>query len=134
MKKSIILLVVLMVACLALTACGGGGSAKAEPTLESWMAEHPEEMDDVEVEEGMEVSFDENTLIYKYDLSVLDLDEETAKSDVLIDALKDGLAQEADTFNNVASSLESETGIDGITVRVIYTFKDTVLVEQTFGE
>lgn len=132
-KKSIILLVVLMVACLALTACGGGAT-KADPTLESWMAEHPEEMDDVEIEEGMEVSFEENTLVYKYDLTVLEIDEETATSDVLIEALEEGLAQEEDTFLGVADSLESETGIDGITVKVIYTYGDTVLVEKTFGE
>jgi hypothetical protein len=130
-KKSIICLVlVLALACLALTACGG---EKADPTLESWMAEHPEEMDEVEVEEGMEVSFEGNNLIYKYDISTLDgVTEETANSDVLIEALKDGLANEEETFKGVASDLEGETGITGISVTVIYTFGETVLVEQTF--
>ena len=133
-KKSIICLVlVLVLACMALTACGGGSGEKADPTLESWMAEHPEEMDEVEVEEGMEVSFEGNNLIYKYDLSTLDgVTEETANSDVLIDALKDGLANEEETFKGVASDLEEETGITGISVTVIYTFGETVLVEQTF--
>ena len=97
------------------------------------MAEHPEEMDEVEVEEGMEVSFEGNNLIYKYDISTLDgVTEETANSDVLIDALKEGLANEEETFKGVASDLEEETGITGISVTVIYTFGETVLVEQTF--
>ncbi len=135
-KKSIIVLfVVLLVACLAMTACGGNGGSdtpKEEPTLESWMAEHPEEMDEVEVEEGMEVSFDKNNLIYTYDLSVLDVDEETAKSETMIEALTEGLENESDTFLGIIDSLESETEITGITVTVIYTFKGDVLVEKTY--
>ena len=137
-KKSIIcLLLVFLVACLMLTACGGSGGGTNEPeevTLESWMADHPEEMEQVEVEEGMEVSFDKNNLIYTYDLSVLDVDEESAKSETMIEALTEGLEGATDTFNGIIDDLESETEITGITVTVIYTYKGTVLVEKTYSK
>ena len=140
-KKSIIcLLLVFLVACLMLTACGGNGGGNGgtdepeEVTLESWMADHPEEMEQVEVEEGMEVSFDKNNLIYTYDLSVLDVDEESAKSETMIEALTEGLEGATDTFNGIIDDLESETEITGITVTVIYTYKGTVLVEKTYSK
>ncbi len=136
-KKSIIVLfVVLLVACLAMTACGGNGGSdtpKEEPTLESWIAEHPEEMDEVEVQDGMEVSFDKNNLIYTYDISVIEgVTEENAKSETMIESLTEGLENESDTFMGIIDSLESETEITGITVTVIYTFKGDVLVEKTY--
>lgn len=80
----------------------------------------------------MEVSFDNNNLIYTYYLSVLDVDEETAKSETIIEALTDGLENESDTFLGIIDSLESETDLTGITVTVIYTFKGDVLVEKTY--
>ena len=136
MKKSIIIFIILMVACLALTACGGGSTPASDntpdPTLESWMAEHPEEMEDVEEEEGMEILFEGNTLIYKYDITVLGIDEETATSDEAIAIFEQGLDDQEETFKNVASSLEKQTGISGIEVKVVYTFGDTVLIEKTF--
>ena len=106
-----------------------------EVTLESWMADHPEEMEQVEVEEGMEVSFDKNNLIYTYDISVLDgVTEENASSETMIEALTEGLEGATDTFNGIIDDLESETEITGITVTVIYTYKGTVLVEKTFSK
>ena len=54
MKKSIICLLLLAV-CLALTACGGksnNSAAEAEPTLEKWMAEHPEQLKGVQSADG----------------------------------------------------------------------------------
>ncbi len=140
-RSTICLLLVLVMACMALTACGGsgsnsGGSESTEPekevTLETWIADHPEEMDSVEIEDGMEVLFEGNNLIYKYDLIVLDIDAETAKSDTMIEALTEALDEQADTFKGVASDLEEATEITGITVTVIYTYDGEVLVEKTF--
>ena len=136
-KKSIIcLLLVFLVACLMLTACGGGGSNEPEEvTLESWMADHPEEMDQVEVEDGMEVTFEKNTLVYTYDLSVLDgVDEATATSETMIEALTQGLEEADGTFMGIIDDLQEETEIEGISIKVVYTFHDTVLVEKTFSK
>ena len=137
MKKSIICLLLLLLAvCLALTACGGKSNNSAaepeEPTLEKWMAEHPEQLKGVQSADGLEYSFKKNTLIYKYDLSITNaqLSEEVAKSDIMKKALEDGITNGEDTFKGIIDNLEKNTGISGINVEIIYTWKDTVLVDR----
>ena len=131
-KKSIIyLLLALMIACLALAGCGGGSGSETM-TLESWMAEHPDELEALSAD-GMEVSVEGNTLFYTYDASMINgLAEETALSDAFKKAMDDTIDDSAEDVIGEITTLEEKSGVDGITGTVVCKFKDKVITEKSF--
>ncbi len=131
-KKSIIyLLLALMIACLALAGCGGGSGSETI-TLESWMAEHPEELEALSTD-GVGVSVEGNTMFYTYDVSSVNgLTEETALSEAFKKAMEDSLDDSAEAVIDEINTLEEKSGVDGITGTVVCKFKDKVITEKSF--
>lgn len=68
----------------------------------------------------IKVYADGNALVYEYQYTdEYDLSDEATKQSVQ-DALKEGCEENAETFENIASTLESEVGLSGVHVRLIY--------------
>lgn len=65
-------------------------------------------------------SEDGNALVYEYQFTdEYDLSDEDIKQSVL-DALKEGCEENASTFEDIADTLESEVGLSGVHVRLVY--------------
>ena len=61
-----------------------------------------------------------NALVYEYQFTdEYDLSDEDIKQSVL-DALKEGCEENASTFEDIADTLESEVGLSGVHVRLVY--------------
>ena len=115
-----------------------------DPTLESFMAEHPDVLKEIEAsasggeKSGVRIDVSGNDLIYTYDIAnVEDVDEDFAKSDATKESLTKSLDAQGDNFRSVASSIETilqEAGveIEGVRVVVNYTYGDEVIVSGTF--
>ena len=82
---------------------------------------------------GMSVEIKGNEIIYSYDLSSVEgATEEALKDEAMIKNLQSALDSQRDQFVNVCKSIETETEISGVSATVSYTYKDDVLVTQTF--
>ena len=82
---------------------------------------------------GMSVSIKGNDIISSYDLSSVEgATEEALKDEAMIKNLQSALDSQKDQFVNVCKSIETETEISGVSATVSYTYKDDVLVTQTF--
>lgn len=90
----------------------------ADPTVKASIdAEIENQTDDTMT---IRVYADGNALVYKYQFTdEYDLSDEATKQSVQ-DALKEGCESEAETFENIASTLESEVGLSGVHVRLVY--------------
>lgn len=61
-----------------------------------------------------------NALVYEYQFTdEYDLSDEAEKQSVQ-DALKEGCEENASTFEDIADTLESEVGLSGVHVRLVY--------------
>lgn len=118
-KKTLLtgLLVVLMMAVLVVfTGCGGG----SPETLEDYInnnAEAQEKLNALNESSGMESSVKNNTItcVYSYDQT---FDE--AMIEQMAAQFESTMESMASTFENVASDWEEKTGIEGITVKIVY--------------
>ena len=121
------LLIVMLLAMTTLfTACGGPAN------LEEWIASNSEAsatLEELSTNE-LEVTVEENTLVYTYTYpQVIDSSLVDAVSQQLDATITDNAA----TFTGLADTLEEESGISGITVKVIYLNGDgTELLNKTF--
>ena len=68
----------------------------------------------------IKVYADGNALVYEYQFTdEYDLSDEAEKQSVQ-DALKEGCEENASTFEDIADTLESEVGLSGVHVRLVY--------------
>lgn len=124
-KESKVLALILMLAMvmsvsMLMTSCGSDPS-----TLEEYVAQDSdlqEQLDSLaDSQEGMAVEIKDNQIIYTYTYPQ-QIDE-----DVLDDVkaqFESAMESTASTFEGIASSCEEETGISGITVKVVYLNND----------
>ena len=121
------LLIVMLLAMTALfTGCG-------EPaTLEEWIANDSEAsatLEEMSTDE-LEVTVEGNTLVYTY---TYDQVIDSSLTDAVSQQLDQSITSSASTFTDVADVLEEESGIDGVTVQVVYLNGDgTELLNKTF--
>ena len=135
-RKSIIALIIAfsMMLGMTLTSCGG---SKQPENLESFLKSNSEV--EAQIKEaadsnaGLTLDIKENTVTYKYDLSVITgADEETIKDPAMIETLTSALDGSKDTFISLCQNLESQTNISGIQLVVEYTYGDEVLSSKTY--
>lgn len=68
----------------------------------------------------IKVYADGNALVYEYQFTdEYDLSDDATKQSVQ-DALKEGCEENASTFEDIADTLESEVGLSGVHVRLVY--------------
>ena len=158
MKKRIFfpfILLVCTVLCLSLAACGNKSSGSASnkedvkddvtenvteaavDTLESLIANDSDFKKSIEKSieenEGLSIDVKGNDLIYYYDLTVIsELDSELIKSEAMMAAFEEALAEQSTTFGSMCKSIEEETGITGVRILVNYTIGDEVVITGTF--
>lgn len=81
----------------------------------------------------VKVTVSGNKLIYTYDLSNTEgLSEDDADSDEIRKALEGTLDASNDRFVELCRSLEKDTGISGISVEVIYSYGDKILLTREY--
>ena len=124
------IIISLMVAMIImLSGCGSQPS-----TLEEYISNDEEAMTTLESvsssTEGLEVAVEDNTIIYTY---TYDNTLDSSMIESVSEQLEKTIDSSESTFRSMADSLEEESGIDGITIRVIYLNNDgTELVNKEY--
>ena len=121
MKKkltAVLLIAVLAISVLAMTAC------KVEPkmptNLEEYVAENEsmqKQIEEAAKASDLDITIKDNTITYQFSYEEVLKDEEI---EAMHKALEASLADQKETFNDLAASLEEETGLTGIQVVLIY--------------
>ena len=137
MKKSkrftAIFIIMAMLLALMMSSC------ESKPkTLEEFVNNDEDAMEDIQEtadESGLKVDIKENEVIYSYDISDYEgMTEEIAKGDQMKDALENALEDASDTFTGLCSDLEEESDIEGVRIKVIYTYKDDKLITKVYDK
>ena len=115
-----------------ITMLSGCGSQPA--TLEEYISNTEEARTTLESmsssTEGLEVAVEDNTIIYTY---TYDNTLDSSMIESVSEQLEKTIDSSESTFRSMADSLEEESGIDGITIRVIYLNNDgTELVNKEY--
>ena len=141
-SKTIVILLVAallagaVIAAVAMDTIWKRDANTAEYTLEEFVEVNPDARLQIQQSvDGTNVSVyvSANELIYKYDLSEVEgMTEDAAKDSEVVSALQDTLDSGDNRFIALCQSLENDTGIKGITVKVIYTYGDDRLVSRTY--
>ena len=124
------IIISLMVAMIImLSGCGSQPS-----TLEEYISNDEEAMTTLESvsssTEGLEVDVEDNIIIYTY---TYDNTLDSSMIESVSEQLEKTIDSSESTFRSMADSLEEESGIDGITIRVIYLNNDgTELVNKEY--
>ena len=121
-----LLIVMLLAMATLFTGCGGAD------TLEEWISSDSEAaatLEEMSTDE-LDVTVEGNTLVYTYTYAqVID----SSLVDAVSQQLDETITNSSSTFTSVADTLEEESGIDGISVQVIYLNGDgTELLNKTF--
>ena len=112
MKHTTRWLILLLVFCLTLPSGLTAAAAKKEEPVQ-------EQTFTITVGQSFQDA-DGNALVYEYQFTdEYDLSDEDIKQSVL-DALKEGCEENASTFEDIADTLESEVGLSGVHVRLVY--------------
>lgn len=127
-RKLVSSLVIVMI--LAMTAMFTGCGEPA--SLEEWVnndSEAAASLEEMSTDE-LDVTVEGNTLVYTYTYSQ---NIDASLVDAVTQQLEESIDNSASTFTSVADMLEEESGIDGISVKVVYLNGDgTELMNKTF--
>ncbi|MGN0658710.1 MAG: DUF4854 domain-containing protein [Emergencia sp.] len=102
---------------VTLTGCGEPSTLEEYINSDADAKEAIESMNSSTDEGGMTVEVKGNSIIYTYQFA------DTIEADLLDDVkaqFEQYMESAGSTFENIASTMEEESGIDGITVKVIY--------------
>ena len=136
-SKLLLGMVIVLAMGLSLCACGGGGDAEEPMTIEKYAAENPDFQDQLdsysEEDDSVLVTAEGNDLVFSYDVAKLGLSEEMAKSDTIKASLDEELDKQAETFESIAKTIESTTGVNGVNVVVKYLYGDTEICSRSFN-
>lgn len=110
------------------------GCASQPATLEEYISNDEEARTTLESvsssTEGLEVDVEDNTIIYTY---TYDNTLDSSMIESVSQQLEKTIDSSESTFRSMADTLEEESGIDGITIRVIYLNNDgTELVNKEY--
>lgn len=132
-RKSLIALLLTIVMSLSVFAT----SCSKPKTIEEYVAKDKEASEQVQKAAdtaGLTVSFEENDVVYTYDLaSIENVNEEVIKSDMMKEQLSSALDSTTDTFVGLCKQLEEESKIEGVQIVVNYTYGDEIIVTKTFN-
>lgn len=135
MKKYISVVLSLLISIsMMLTACS---NVEREPdTLESLVSSNQEvagEINKSAEESGISVDVKDNTVTYTYDVSNVDgVTDEMIEDEDFIKSFQTSLDAQGPSFRDVCSDLEEKTGIQGVSVHVVYLYKDKEIASATF--
>lgn len=124
-----VIISLMIVMIIMLSGCGSQPS-----TLEEYISNDEEAMTTLESvsssTEGLEVDVEDNTIIYTY---TYDNTLDSSMIESVSQQLEKAIDSSESTFRSMADTLEEESGIDGITIRVIYLNNDgTELVNKEY--
>ena len=124
-----VIISLMIVMIIMLSGCGSQPS-----TLEEYISNDEEAMTTLESvsssTEGLEVDVEDNIIIYTY---TYDNTLDSSMIESVSQQLEKAIDSSESTFRSMADTLEEESGIDGITIRVIYLNNDgTELVNKEY--
>jgi predicted RND superfamily exporter protein len=132
-RKSLIALLLTIVMSLSVFAT----SCSKPKTIEEYVAKDKEASEQEQKAAdtaGLTVSFEENDVVYTYDLaSIENVNEEVIKSDMMKEQLASALDSTTDTFVGLCKQLEEESKIEGVQIVVNYTYGDEIIITKTFN-
>ena len=132
-RNSLIALLLTIVMSLSVFAT----SCSKPKTIEEYVAKDKEASEQVQKAAdtaGLTVSFEENDVVYTYDLaSIENVNEEVIKSDMMKEQLASALDSTTDTFVGLCKQLEEESKIEGVQIVVNYTYGDEIIITKTFN-
>lgn len=126
MKKILTILLLSFIMTIVLVGCG------APSTLEEFINSNEDAKNTVEsmTNDQMSVEVSGNTLTYLYTYNQTFTGETL---DALKEELENAMESQKSTFENIADTLEKESGIDEVTVQVIYANEDgTEIYKEEF--
>lgn len=126
MKKILTILSLSFIMTIVLVGCG------APSTLEEFINSNEDAKNTVEsmTNDQMSVEVSGNTLTYLYTYNQTFTGETL---DALKEELENAMESQKSTFENIADTLEKESGIDEVTVQVIYANEDgTEIYKEEF--
>lgn len=126
MKKILTILSLSFIMTIVLVGCG------APSTLEEFINSNEDAKNTVEsmTNDQMSVEVSGNTLTYLYTYNQTFTGETL---DALKEELENAMESQESTFENIADTLEKESGIDEVTVQVIYANEDgTEIYKEEF--
>lgn len=111
-------LILTMILAMAVTfaGCGGGGDTK---TLEDYVNSDSEAMDQIDAlqQDGMEVNIKGNTVTYTYTFPDT---YEGSNVDLMKSSLEGAMKEAGSEFTKVSDTLEEESGVKEVTIKVVY--------------
>ena len=122
-KKLALVLSLVAMMCMVFTSCGGPKTFEEYVNSDSELMEDIQEIQDEN--EGLTITIKDNTITFEYDVSVLGIDKDTAvaaKSN-----LEQTITRPTSSFKDLIEDFEEETGIDGLTIVVTYTYNSSLL-------
>lgn len=133
MKKSVtIALSVFSIAALLLAGC----TKSAPKTVESIIGSNEDVEEAIQSgasENSVEVEIKENTITYNYDLSAVEgITDEMLKDEEFIESLVSSLDSLTDSMTSVAATVEKQTGIEGVVIKVFYNYGGKEIANATF--
>lgn len=126
MKKILTILLLSFIMTIVLVGCG------APSTLEEFINSNEDAKNTVDsmTNDQMSVEVSGNTLTYLYTYNQTFTGETL---DAVREELEDAMESQKSTFENIADTLEEESGIDEVTVQVIYANEDgTEIYKEEF--
>lgn len=143
MKKSFIAL--LIVTCMSmgilLPSCSAAKSLTGKLTkqpkdLESVIAVNPkiaEEMEAAKETSGMQMSVSGNEITYTYQLDNIEgISDEQIEDEAMLEVLDKSIKDSGSNMEKLCKSLEDQTGLSGITVKLVFTYNDEEVLTETF--
>lgn len=134
MKRYITLfLSVLVITALLLAGCSKGSETKTLESIVNSDEEVAETIQSSADSSGVVVDVKENTITYTCDISSFDgVTEEIVSDEAFAASFQTSLEAQKDTFVGVCKTLEEDTGIKGVVVKVVYTYGDKEVASASF--
>ena len=124
---------VLVIAALLLSGCSGESGAVSVQSLAESDEEIASSIENGAEEVGCTVDIDGNVITYSFDISSIgSVTEDLIKDPEFVKTLETSIASQQEYFSDFCRSLEEKTGIEDITVNVIYTYDNKTVAESSF--
>ena len=133
MKRSItIFLSLILAATMLLTACSESKPGTLEEIVET-DEEVAEEINRGAEESGIGIEIKGNEITYTYDISSVDgVTDEMIEDEDFVKSFSTSLESQGAAFADICASLEEKTGIEGVSVTVVYMYGDKKITSATY--
>ena len=133
MKKTVTVVVsMLTISALLLAGCTRESKPKTVESIVNSNEDVAETIQKGASDSGVEVDIKDNTITYSFDISNAEgFTEEMLDSDDFIKSIETSQDSQKSFLGGICKSIEEKTGIEGVTIKVIYTRGDKEVITST---